>query len=126
VREEPDRPLIVAPCLQRQLATLPEGTAGLAVTLLPFEGWEAQVPRDARVWILDAPPVPGICRLIARKLEHMTRSREPMAGRPGAARLYRAETLSERELRIRRRRALRELGRRKAAETSPPEDRPGS
>lgn len=126
VHEEPDRPLIVAPCLQRQLATLPEGTAGLDVTVLPFEGWEARVPRDASVWILDAPPVPGICRLISRKLEHMTRSREPMDGRPGEARLYRAETSSERELRIRRRRVLRELGRRKSEETSPPEAGPGS
>ena len=111
IRGDPARPVVVSPCLQREFQTLPEGSAGLRLILLPLEDWQPKVPRDASVWIVDARPVQGICPGISRALRNMTRSRERIDGRPGAAQLYRAETLSGRELRSRRRKAFRELKR---------------
>lgn len=95
VRQDPSLPVLVTPCIERQLRTLPEGLPGLDLRWLPVTDWEPLVPRGREVWIVHSRLNPGFCERYRRRLRSMTHGFDRPDHPKDQAVVYRATVRSE-------------------------------
>jgi hypothetical protein len=63
MRERSDLPVLVLPCMRKQVETLPEGLGVASVEYLDFEDdWASRVPSGGQAWVLDVRYGWGFCR----------------------------------------------------------------
>jgi hypothetical protein len=116
IRSEPELPVLVTPCMRRQVETLPEGFDGHQLIWLPVSDWMPRVPRGREVWIIHSRLTHGLCELLRRQLRRMTHGFDRPDVRGESVVVYRARTLTRAELRRQRRRTRAKLGRDQGAE----------
>jgi hypothetical protein len=63
MRERSDLPVLVLPCMRKQVQTLPEGLGVASLEYLAFEDdWASRVPSGGQAWVLDVRYGWGFCR----------------------------------------------------------------